>query len=120
LQIEPNEHEHHHSSHHQHHGHPFDLVHDGDSLLNEREVSRLEQAAVAALDAGLIASIRARHDPGTWTGKRGVKVLTAAVSAGVIDAFLARNPSVKVGRHLLESTLAGLVVNRLVNGSRNT
>jgi len=75
---------------------------------------------MAALDAGTIAAIRARNGPGGWHGEKGLRVVTAAVSAAAIDAFLARNPEVKAGRHMLEGVVGGLIVNRLVNGGKKS
>jgi hypothetical protein len=69
--------------------------------------------------AGAAEAIRARKDPGEWTGAKGRRVLTAAISAGGVDGLIDRDPNKHEGRHVVESVLAGLATNHLVNGSRS-
>lgn len=47
---------------------------------------RWQQAAAAALQAGGIAAMTMRSQPGPWTGAKGVKVVTAALGAGAMKA----------------------------------
>ncbi|KAL3480257.1 hypothetical protein BJX99DRAFT_221008 [Aspergillus californicus] len=80
---------------------------------------RIAQAVKAALTAGAIEAFRARKEPGEWSGAKGKRVLTAAVAAGGTDGLVDRNPDKHSKRHIIESTLAGLATNRVVNGSRS-
>ena len=73
----------------------------------------------AALAAGAAEAFRVRSTPGPWTGEKGKRVLTAAVSAGGVDGLIDRDPNKHGGRHVLESILAGMATNHLVNGSRS-
>ncbi|KAL2817802.1 hypothetical protein BJX63DRAFT_419430 [Aspergillus granulosus] len=81
--------------------------------------ARIAQAVKAALTAGAIEAFRARKEPGDWSGAKGKRVLTAALAAGGTDGLVDRNPDKHSKRHILESTLAGLATNRVVNGSRS-
>lgn len=69
--------------------------------------------------AGAAEAFRARKDPGSWTGEKGKRVLTAAISAGGVDGLIDRDPNKHGGRHVVESVLAGLATNHLVNGGRS-
>ncbi|KAL3485919.1 hypothetical protein BJX62DRAFT_242491 [Aspergillus germanicus] len=81
--------------------------------------ARIAQAVKAALTAGAVEAFRARKEPGDWSGAKGKRVLTAALAAGGTDGLVDRNPDKHSKRHILESTLAGLATNRVVNGSRS-
>lgn len=81
--------------------------------------ARIAQAMKAALAAGAAEAFRVRSQPGPWTGDKGKRVLTAAVSAGGVDGLIDRDPNKHGGRHVLESILAGMATNHLVNGSRS-
>ncbi|KAK5662531.1 hypothetical protein OQA88_8443 [Cercophora sp. LCS_1] len=137
-------HHHHHrrpSSHHSHHSHhthssrrhhsasPARTTHRGrhtrrDSRhgsSKERSRSRWGRGIEAAVDAAAIEAFRLRKEPGPWTGAKGGRIATAAVSAGVIGAASDRRKSDhgEGGRKgALGSALGGLVVNRLVHGPR--
>lgn len=71
--------------------------------------------------AGAVEAFRVRKEPGDWKGDKGKRVLTAAVTAGGTDGLIdgGQNPKHHSKRHMIESTLAGLATNRLVNGSRS-
>ncbi|PGH20791.1 hypothetical protein AJ80_03418 [Polytolypa hystricis UAMH7299] len=79
------------------------------------------QTLKAALTAGAAEAYRARKEPGGWTGKKGKRVLTAAIGAGGAEKLIDANSSSDKHskRHLIESTLAGLATNRVVNGPRS-
>ncbi|KAL4952351.1 hypothetical protein BDW69DRAFT_167871 [Aspergillus filifer] len=81
--------------------------------------ARIAQAVKAAVTAGAVEAFRARKEPGEWSGPKGKRVLTAALGAGATDGLVDRNPDKHSKRHVLESTLAGLATNHLVNGSRS-
>ncbi|EEA20589.1 conserved hypothetical protein [Talaromyces marneffei ATCC 18224] len=81
--------------------------------------ARIAQAMKAALAAGAAEAFRVRSMPGPWTGEKGRRVLTAAVSAGGVDGLIDRDPNKHGGRHVLESILAGMATNHLVNGGRS-
>jgi hypothetical protein len=73
------------------------------------------------MEAGAAEAFRLRKEPGPWTGAKGGRIATAALSAGVIGgATEARkeegHSSGKLGS--LGSAVGGMVVNRLVNGPR--
>jgi hypothetical protein len=48
---------------------------------------RWQKAAVAALQAGGLAAMNARSQPGAWKGEKGARVATAALGAAAMDAF---------------------------------
>ncbi|KAK0708048.1 hypothetical protein B0H67DRAFT_648158 [Lasiosphaeris hirsuta] len=48
---------------------------------------RWQQAAAAALQAGGLAAIQMRSQPGGWKGEKGARVASAALGAAAIDAF---------------------------------
>lgn len=63
-----------------------DMAHDKNKdLLKKRKRSR---ALKAALTAGAVEAFRQRKRPGEWVGQKGVRVATAALSAGLIDIGL--------------------------------
>ncbi|KAL2020303.1 hypothetical protein VTK56DRAFT_8531 [Thermocarpiscus australiensis] len=83
--------------------------------------SRWERGIEAAVDAAAVEAFRLRREPGPWTGPKGQRVATAAVSAGVIGAATEkRRDEHGTGGRLgaLGSAVGGLVINRLVNGPR--
>ncbi|KAK2787927.1 hypothetical protein FQN53_004368 [Emmonsiellopsis sp. PD_33] len=77
------------------------------------------QTLKAALTAGAAEAIRARKEPGGWTGEKGKRILTAAIGAGGVNKLVAGDSDKHSKRHLIESTIAGLATNRLVNGPRS-
>lgn len=77
------------------------------------------QAAQAALIAGAVEAFRARNEPGPWTGDKGKRIATAAIGAGGIDRILDKNPDQKSKRHLAEAVIGGLAATRLANGARS-
>ncbi|KJF61284.1 uncharacterized protein CIMG_12543 [Coccidioides immitis RS] len=77
----------------------------------------IRHAITAALAAGAAEAYRARKAPGGWTGEKGKRVLTAAIGAGGMDKLIERDPNKHNKRHILESTIAGLATNHLMNGS---
>ncbi|KKK15449.1 hypothetical protein AOCH_007239 [Aspergillus ochraceoroseus] len=86
---------------------------------SDKGEQRITQAVKAALTAGAIEAFRVRKEPGEWTGAKGRRVLTAAITAGGTDGLVDRDPSRHSKRHIIESTLTGLATNRIVNGSRS-
>ncbi|KAL4796398.1 hypothetical protein BDV19DRAFT_360908 [Aspergillus venezuelensis] len=91
----------------------------GSHRHREKSEARIAQAVKAAVTAGAVEAFRARKEPGEWSGPKGKRVLTAALGAGATDGLVDRNPDKHSKRHVLESTLAGLATNHLVNGSRS-
>ncbi|BCS25769.1 uncharacterized protein APUU_50480A [Aspergillus puulaauensis] len=85
----------------------------------DKNEARIAQAVKAAVTAGAVEAFRARKEPGDWSGPKGKRVLTAALAAGGTDGLVDKNPDSHSKRHFIESTLAGLATNRLVNGSRS-
>lgn len=79
----------------------------------------IENTLKAALTAGAAEAVRARKEPGGWTGEKGKRILTAAIGAGGVDKLLSGHSDKHDTRHLIESALAGLATNRLVNGPRS-
>ncbi|KAI9734178.1 MAG: hypothetical protein M1818_006615 [Claussenomyces sp. TS43310] len=80
--------------------------------------AKFQQAAKAALLAGATEAFRVRKEPGSWSGAKGKRILTAAIGASAIDAAADRNPDKHSKRHVLEAVIGGLAGNHLVNGSR--
>lgn len=95
--------------------------HDG---RDPRSKSRWARSIDAALDAAAIEAIRVRKEPGPWTGRKGSRVLTAAMAAAAVGAATEHRNGYEHadGRHdkkgKIGSALGGLVINRLVNGPR--
>ncbi|KAE8310785.1 hypothetical protein BDV41DRAFT_579133 [Aspergillus transmontanensis] len=85
----------------------------------DRSEQRIAQAMKAALTAGAVEAYRVRKEPGDWTGAKGKRVLTAALTAGGTDGIVDRDPNKHSKRHIIESTLAGLAANHFVNGPRS-
>ncbi|EPS32172.1 hypothetical protein PDE_07132 [Penicillium oxalicum 114-2] len=79
---------------------------------------KLVQAARAALTAGAVEAFKSRNDPGKWAGAKGKRVLTAAVTAAGTDGLLDKDPNKHSGRHVIESTLAGLAASHFVGGPK--
>ncbi|KAI0974057.1 hypothetical protein F4678DRAFT_424450 [Xylaria arbuscula] len=73
----------------------------------------LKEAAGAAVAAGVVEAWRSRHDV-----DRATRVATAAIGAAATDSALGGSSSRKDKRHVVESALAGLVENRVINGPR--
>ncbi len=96
-----------------------DRHHDGQRASKSRWV----HGAEAAAEAGAIEAIRLRREPGSWSGVKGRRVMTAAVSAGAIGAASEGKVRPNSGRGktmgVLGSSMGGLLVNRLLNGSRH-
>ncbi|KAL2832111.1 hypothetical protein BDW59DRAFT_139725 [Aspergillus cavernicola] len=91
----------------------------GSRRHREKSEQRIAQAIKAALTAGAVEAFRARKEPGEWSGPKGKRVLTAALTAGGTDGLIGRDSDKHSKRHIIESTLAGLATNRVVNGPRS-
>ncbi|TGJ88685.1 hypothetical protein E0Z10_g74 [Xylaria hypoxylon] len=72
-----------------------------------------KQAAGAAVAAGVVEAWRSRHD-----ADRAMRVATAAIGAAATDSALGGRHDNKDKSHIVKSTLAGLVENRVINGPR--
>ncbi|KAJ6442322.1 DNA-binding SAP [Purpureocillium lavendulum] len=70
------------------------------------------EAAAAAAVAGLVEAVRARHNP-----DRSARAVTAAVGAAAVDALVSKGEDRKRGRHIAESAIGGLALDRITNGS---
>ena len=81
--------------------------------------AKVAQAVKAALAAGAAEAVRARKEPGGFTGEKGRRIITAAIGAAGVDGLLDRDPDKHSKRHVVESALAGLAANRVVNGPRS-
>ncbi|KAK2071200.1 hypothetical protein P8C59_005641 [Phyllachora maydis] len=82
---------------------------------------RWKQRLLAAADAAAVEAFRLRKEPGSWMGAKGRRLATVALTAAAADGFLAQDGAARGGRtQRIESALAGLLVNRLVNGPRRT
>ncbi|RKF61060.1 hypothetical protein OnM2_045094 [Erysiphe neolycopersici] len=77
--------------------------------------TRLQQLAKTALIAGATEALRVRKEPGTWSGNKGKRVLTAAIGASAIDAVAEENGK----HHIFETVMRGLTSNRLINSPRH-
>ncbi|KAL0468360.1 hypothetical protein QR685DRAFT_555539 [Neurospora intermedia] len=90
-----------------------------------RSRSRWGQSIDAALDAAAIEAIRVRKEPGPWTGRKGSRVLTAAMAAAAVGAATDHRNKANGDRRREDSTkgkigsaLGGLVINRMLNGPK--
>lgn len=68
------------------------------------------------MTAGAVEAFKQRKEPGEWTGKKGKRILTAAVAAGGTDGLVDKDPSKHGKRHVVESTLAGLAASHFIGG----
>lgn len=100
--------------------HSEDSIHDrrhgryhyrGSSRVRSHSEHRLAEAATAALTAGLTEAVRARHNPDRFK-----RTITAAVGAAAVDAFVSKGKDQKNGRHIAESAVGGLLIDRLAHG----
>ncbi|KAJ5995419.1 hypothetical protein N7481_002396 [Penicillium waksmanii] len=82
----------------------------------DKSEQRMMQAARAALTAGAAEAFRSRKDPGEWSGAKGKRVLTAAVTAAGTDGLVDKDPKKHGTRHVIESTLAGMATSHFING----
>ncbi|KAI0434292.1 hypothetical protein F5Y09DRAFT_296537 [Xylaria sp. FL1042] len=105
--------ERHRDDHHRgrHHSHGHDRHHKRSSSMYGGP--DLKQAAGAAVAAGVVEAWRSRHD-----ADRTMRVATAALGAAATDTALGGRHESKDKRHVVESALAGLVENRMINGPR--
>ncbi|KHE78334.1 hypothetical protein GE21DRAFT_9993 [Neurospora crassa] len=89
-----------------------------------RSRSRWGRSIDAALDAAAIEAIRVRKEPGPWTGRKGSRVLTAAMAAAAVGAATDHRKANGDGRKedstkgKIGSALGGLVINRMLNGPK--
>ena len=83
------------------------------------QAKKVQQALKAAVIAGATVAMRNRKEPGSWTGEKGKRVLTAAISAGGINELVSKDPDKKGTRHTLEAVAGGLLSNKILNGSRD-
>ena len=81
--------------------------------------AKIQQAAQAALTAAAAEAWRSRKEPGGILDPvKARRILTAAAGAGGIDALADRHPDDHSKRNLGEGAIGGLLLNRLVNGSK--
>ncbi|KAK4126051.1 hypothetical protein N657DRAFT_642812 [Parathielavia appendiculata] len=79
-----------------------------------------QEAAQHAFEAGAIAALRLRDDPSPWLGKKGGQIAAAALSAAVVDTFVARrHPNMRKGglRHSFAKQAAQMVIGGLMGGN---
>lgn len=77
---------------------------------------RWQFAARAALEAGGMTAFRLRKEPGSWTGQKGAKVVTAALGAAAIDSFIDKDPRRKKGgvKGMAENMVGGLLASKIM------
>ncbi|KAF7540122.1 hypothetical protein G7054_g1590 [Neopestalotiopsis clavispora] len=78
---------------------------------------RWQLAARAALEAGGVTAFRLRKEPGSWTGQKGAKVVTAALGAAAIDSFIDKDPRrTKPGgiKGMAESVVGGMLASKIM------
>lgn len=80
---------------------------------------KLDHAVYAAIDAAAVEAIRVRKEPGEWTGAKGTRVATAAMSAAVLDVMSDDHSDSHSKWGLARSVLGGLVANRMLKGPRH-
>lgn len=93
---------------------------DGKKKKGSDARRKWQQAAQAAVITGVIEAWRSKDEPGTWSGAKGIRTATAALSAGGIDGLFERFGGANHSkRHLIEAVLGGLAANHVVNGKRD-
>ncbi|KAI9890766.1 MAG: hypothetical protein M1814_003696 [Vezdaea aestivalis] len=81
---------------------------------------KIQQAMKAALTAAAAEGWRSRDEPGgALSGEKLRRIVTAAVSAAGVDALVDKHPDDHSTRNTIVSALAGLLGNRVINGSRD-
>ncbi|KAK0624914.1 hypothetical protein B0T17DRAFT_590682 [Bombardia bombarda] len=102
----------------QHRRHHHSTDHHRDE--HDRSRSHVKSNVEVAMEAAAIEAFRIRKEPGSWTGSKGGRVATAALSAAAIGAASeSRNPDHEPGKiGKLGTAIGGLMVNRIVNGPR--
>ncbi|KAJ4379057.1 hypothetical protein N0V85_008890 [Neurospora sp. IMI 360204] len=87
---------------------------------DQRSKSRWARSIDAALDAAAIEAVRVRKEPGPWTGRKGSRVLTAAMAAAAVGVATDHRKEDGRGdkKGKIGSALGGLVINRMLNGPR--
>lgn len=88
---------------------------------SEHRKEQMQQALQSAVLAGAATAFRARNEPGGWNGEKGKRVLTAAFTAGGVNGFVNRDgdPEKNQLRDTIGSAVAGILTDRVVNGSRS-
>lgn len=122
-QRPPSTHDHHHQHHHhdssthatRNHNRHHKTRHTAHDDTSSR---RVEHAVNAAIDAAAVEAFRLLREPGGWLGAKGVRVATAALGAAALDSVIVRDPGKHSKQTLAKSTIGGLLINRLANGSR--
>ncbi|KAM5383418.1 hypothetical protein ACJZ2D_002111 [Fusarium nematophilum] len=61
-------------------------------------------------------AFRIRNDPGSWVGKKGMKVASAAVASGAIDFLLDPDAKKHPLAHIAVSMFQGVVTNNIARG----
>lgn len=85
----------------------------------EEHRRKRNQAIQAALMAGALEAMRQRSEPGDWLGEKGFRVATAAVSAGLVDVGMDKDPRKGHGvGNLIKSTVGGLLIDKVANSAR--
>jgi hypothetical protein len=82
----------------------------------EKGGSKIQQAAMASLIAGATEAFRVAKEPGGWQGEKAKRIFTVAATAATVDGVAGGGKNSKLA--LVESVIAGLGVNRALNGSR--
>lgn len=85
---------------------------------DEEQRRKRNQAIQAALMAGALEAMRQRSEPGDWIGEKGFRVATAAVSAGLVDVGLDKDPNKHGVGNLIKSTVGGLLIDKVANSAR--
>lgn len=81
---------------------------------------KIQQAALAALAGAATEAWRSRNEPGGYLhGDKGRRILTAAAGAAGVDALVDRDPERHEARNVGKGVVGGLLINRIVNGSRD-
>ncbi|KAM7188095.1 hypothetical protein V8F33_010858 [Rhypophila sp. PSN 637] len=92
------------------------------SSNRHRSLSRWDRSLKSAVDAAALEAFRLRKEPGGWTSaKKTSRIATAAISAAAIGSAMDdKHPGKEKKGELgtIGSAIGGLLVNRVVNGSR--
>ncbi|CAK7243561.1 MAG: hypothetical protein STHCBS139747_005087 [Sporothrix thermara] len=105
----------------QSHSHSHSASSSASSRRSSSTSRELRHVVTSAITAGALEAFRLRKTPGNWTsGHKAGRVATAAIGAAVTDTAVESNNrnGKHTRRHVVESAVAGLLTDRLVNGSR--
>ncbi|RKK80372.1 hypothetical protein BFJ71_g15934 [Fusarium oxysporum] len=82
----------------------------------KKKRSKSEHAVGKGIGTGAELAFQIRNDRGSWVGKKGAKVVSAAITSAAIDFLLGTDPKKHPLAHIAVSMVQGVVTNSIANG----